>query len=178
MGMSGFAIREMFFLPPLAVARVGGSDTPLDCFHWVTDPSIHAGGRTVIRPAVSFAVQSDASLSAYVPSHIRFSDNGKLRPVAPFFELWIRTWKGEEVPLTLERMAALGVNLADVRFAITIANRKAARRVQHVSCAFVARVKVHGDDHISNPLNAFSPSDPGHPPLVWPSRPISLGSFQ
>ncbi len=176
--LSAYAIREMFFLPPLAIARLGGSDTPLDCFHWAADPGIHAGGRTVIVPAPSFGVQADGSLCLYEPKTIVFSDDGKLRPVAPFFELWVRNFQGDEEPLTLEVLEKLDVGLGDLRFTITVANRKAARRVQHASCEFVARADVLGDDHARRRLDAYSPSDPDHPPLVRQDHPIPLGHFQ
>jgi hypothetical protein len=34
-------IESICFRPPLAIGRVGGSDTPLDAFAWDTDRTIH-----------------------------------------------------------------------------------------------------------------------------------------
>jgi hypothetical protein len=34
-------IEQIFFLPPMAVARLGASDTPLASFTWVEDPATH-----------------------------------------------------------------------------------------------------------------------------------------
>lgn len=49
---------------------------------------LHGGGRTVIEPAVTLEVLDEGSLRTYLPSTIRFRDGERLRPVAPFFELW------------------------------------------------------------------------------------------
>ena len=87
-------IREIYFLPPLAIARLGGSETPLDCFVWDTDKSIHGGNRTAIEPAVSLRVMADGSLRPFMPNAIQFRDGDLLRPVAPFFELWATVEEG------------------------------------------------------------------------------------
>ena len=79
---------DIYFQPPLAIARLGGSDKPLDCFVWDSDKSIHGGNRTVIQPATSLRVVADGSLRPYLPNAIQFRDGDLLRPVAPFFELW------------------------------------------------------------------------------------------
>lgn len=172
---------EMFFLPPLAIARLGGSDTPVESFHWVSDPGTHAAGRTTIEPATTLAMSSDGTLIPYLPRAIRFRDDGKLRPVAPFFELWARTEDSDgirEAPLTLDVLHALGLRLSDLRFVVNVANKKAQRRTEQASCGFVARIELHGDDHGRKPLLACSPHDPDHVPLVRHDAPIPLGAFQ
>ncbi len=126
-------IVELFFLPPLAIGRLGGSDTPLESFHWGADNAIHAAHRTMIEPAVTLEIAEDGTPLPYIPSAIRFRDAGKLRPVAPFFELWVRT-QGEqevrEVPLTLDLLDSLGLEIGDLRFRISVANKKAQRRTR------------------------------------------------
>ena len=70
-------IDRIYFRPPLAIARLGGSDKPLDNFVWDSDKSIHGGNRTVIRPATSLRVVEDGSLRPYLPDVIQFRD-GKI----------------------------------------------------------------------------------------------------
>jgi Ferritin-like len=171
-------IVEMFFLPPLAISRLGGSDTPLDSFRWVTDPGLHSGNRTTIEPAPTIHVAEDGTSSVQLPTEIRFRDGDKLRPVAPFFELWVRSDDRAERPLTLDVLDELKVSLADLRFRVTVANQKARRLTQTASCGFVASVDAKGDMHCRQPLRAFSPKDPDHPPLVRPDAPVPLGHFQ
>src|SRR5215813_377565 len=80
-GALAMQIHEIFFLPPLAIARVGGSDKPLDAFYWDTDKSIHGANRTVIRPDVTLKVLPDGTLRPFKPNAIQFRDGNLLRPV-------------------------------------------------------------------------------------------------
>jgi hypothetical protein len=175
-------IVEIFFLPPLAIGRLGSGDTPLESFAWATDPTLHGGGRTVIVPTVTLEVQGDGSLRTYIPTTIRFRDGEKLRPVAPFFELWARVESAgtepRDVPLTLELLAANGATLDHLQYTATVANKKAQRRTGSAGCSYIARADVAGADHASRPLQAYSPHDPDEQPLVYFDRPISLGHFQ
>ena len=180
----GGSIERIFFRPPLAVARVGGSDTPLESFVWSSDRSIHGAHRTIVTPAVSLAVMADGSLRPYRPGAIQFRDHGLLRPVAPFFELWVR-WSpdGSEEPREEPLTAGLlrrewGIGPAHVEFVVTVANRKAQRRTGLASCAFIAHEQVAGNDHERRPLLACSPHQYGQAPLVSAERPIPLGHFQ
>jgi hypothetical protein len=68
--------------------------------------------------------------------------------------------------------------LADLRFRTTVANRKAQRLTQTAACGFVASVDARGDEYGRQQLNAFSPHDPDHPPLVRVEAPVPLGHFQ
>jgi hypothetical protein len=177
---SGMPITEIYFLPPLAIARLGGSDTPLDCFVWNTDKSIHGGDRTVIEPAVSLRVMSDGSARPFVPNVIQFRDGELLRPVAPFFELWAKLDDGSCQRLTEKLMQAEDPNasLQSVEYRITVANRKAQRRTLSAACAYIAREVVSGDDHQRKPLLAYSPHVAGEEPLVSAENKIPLGHFQ
>jgi hypothetical protein len=176
-------ILKIFFNPPMAIARLGGSDTPLESFTWTEDPSLFGAGRTVITPQISLEVQPDHSVRPYLPSFIRFRDNYKLRPVAPFFELWAEvryTDDGsiKEIPLTYYLLKKIGGSLEGVTYHIMAANRKAERRTGDSSCGFTARIDVRATDHRRRPLFASSPRGPGTEPLVPDTSPILLGHFQ
>lgn len=189
-------ITGIVFRPPLVIARLGGADTPMDSYVWRADPTVHGAARTVIEPAVSFEVLPDGTLSPFVPSVIRFRDRGRLRPVAPFLELWARVQYGvedagsdggtdapapgseAEVPLTGTLLTRIGARRSDVVYGVRVANRKAARRTGDESNGFSAGVQVRGDDVTPRPLLASSPPSPGGTPLVWPEHPVPLGSFQ
>jgi hypothetical protein len=170
-------IKEIYFLPPLAIARLGGSDTPLDCFVWNTDQSLHGGNRTVIEPAVSLRVMSNGSVRPFVPKVIQFRDGELLRPVAPFFELWAKLEDGTSRPLTERLMQDVdpSASLQSVEYRITVANRKAQRRTRSAACAYIAREVVSGDDHQRKQLLAYSPNVPGEEPLVSAKHKIPLG---
>lgn len=172
------AVQRVFFLPPLAIARIGGSDTPLDSFVWGSDPTIHGSHRTVIRPTVSLEVLDDGSLRPYWPSAIQFRDRGLLRPVAPFFELWVKLQNGTCEPLTSTFLAEQDASIESVEYTITVANRKAQRRTGSATCAYIAHTVVSAGDHERKPLSAYSPHNSGEEPLVFQKHPISLGHFQ
>jgi hypothetical protein len=171
-------ILRTFFLPPLAVARVGGSDTPLAAFGWDTGRTISDANRTIVRPEVTLDVLPDGTLRPYLPNSIHFQDRGRLRPVAPFFELWAMVAEDKAVPVTLGLLDERGLSLESVTYTITVANRKAQRRTGSHTCAFVARLSVRGNDHERKPLLACSPHNPGEEPLVYSDRPIRLGHIQ
>ena len=172
---------EMFFLPPIAVARVGGSDNPLEAFEWDSDVSTHGAHQTIIKPTVTLDVAADGSLRAYLPNTIRFRDGDQLRPAAPFFELWLKLeddGKKQDKPATPALLAQLGASLANLQFNVTVANCKAQRRTGSAACSFIARVDVGGNDHQRKPLLAISPYTADQEPLVYPDHPIPLGAFQ
>src|ERR1700674_2908046 len=167
-------IEEVFFLPPMALARLGGSDVPLVSYTWIEDPSLHGAGLTVISPSVSLEVLPDGSVRPFLPTSIQFRDGGKFRPVAPFLELWVRSG-GAEQPVSLKWLKDNKASLASINYTVTAANRKAARRSGDPACAFSATINVPGDDHSQHPLLA---SSSGENPLVLADKPIHLGRFQ
>jgi len=181
----------IFFTPPMAIGRVGASPTPLEAFEWHTSRAAHGGVQTVIRPAVSFRVRDDATLEPYLPEAIHFKDeDGAVRPVAPFFELWGRFQNPddggvEELPLTPTLLSELGITLRHLALEVTASNFKAARRLADavtgaadMGCSFTARIDIAGDDHAPHELLAFSRHTSGQPALVSPDKPIPLGSVQ
>src|SRR5258706_2354163 len=108
-------IEQIFFLPPMAVARVGESDTPLDSFTWVEDPTQHGAGTTVLKPAVTLDVQPNGAVAPVQKTTIQFRDGNLLRPVAPVFELLGKVQgQNDPVPLTSALLAASNGSLNGV----------------------------------------------------------------
>ncbi|MBI5258917.1 MAG: hypothetical protein HY855_20600 [Burkholderiales bacterium] len=174
---------EVFFNPPMAVARFGASPTPLDAFEWRVSRDAHGKVLTVVDPALSLRVAEDGSAQPYLPGHIRFKDDdGSVRPVAPFIELWARLQAAdggvEEEPFTLALMDELRLTLRHFSVQVWAANLKAARRTNDPACGFQARVAFGGEDHTRKPLLASSPHTSGQAPLVSPDRPVPLGQVQ
>ncbi|MFM0670231.1 hypothetical protein [Paraburkholderia sediminicola] len=183
---------SVFFEPPLAFGRLGGSGRPLENYQWCDDTTLHGAGRTVIEPATTLQVLPDGSLAVYRPSVLEFVDDGEFRPVAPFFELWATVeWSSDDpeskthgpgtvsdVPLTETLLGRLGSGLDGVSYSIHLANRKAARRTGDDANAFEAQSRVAGHDFHRQTLYAFTVPKPGMAPLVTSERPIPLGAFQ
>ena len=176
-------ILGIHFRPPLAIARVGGSDTPLECFVWAYDRTTYGAHRTVIRPSLTFEVLEDGSVRPYIPKTIQFRDGDHLRPVAPFFELWASVQSGatgeiEERQVTLRLLEQLGASTDSVDYTITVGNRKAQRRTGSAACAYLARATTSASDWQPKTLLAFSPHNADEVPLVSSDRPVPLGRFQ
>jgi hypothetical protein len=173
---------EVYFQPPLAIARIGPGRSPMPNFRWVTDRSIHGGHRTSVEPDVTLIVEPDGAVTIELPDRIEFCEDGKIRPVAPFFELWVRYVDPDgalkETALTKSLLSELGGSLEGVRYGVTLANRKAQRRTLSAACSFQGVIFVAGNDHTSHEIRAFSPHNPGEVPLVGFDRQIPLGSVQ
>ncbi|KIC41851.1 hypothetical protein RA27_00035 [Ruegeria sp. ANG-R] len=179
-------IQEIFFLPPMAVARLGPGETPLESYEWQQDMDAHGNNKTVIRSNITLREVEDGSVTAYLPDPdtIRFRDEGgALRPVAPFFELWARMHDAEtgeeyETPVTLDLLDDQSLSLQNVRYSVTVGNTKAERRTGDAACGFRARVEIAGQDFTPKPLLAFSPYTSEQQPMVYEHNPIPLGSIR
>jgi hypothetical protein len=177
-------LREIFFLPPMAVARLGAGETPLESFEWVQDLDAHGNNKTVIRANVTLSETEDGNVTAYLPDpdKVRFrdEDTDALRPVAPFFELWALmhdrgTKESYETPVTLELLRELGISLKNLSYTVTVGNKKATRRTGDAACSFRARVSMAGDDHDCHELLGFSPHTSKQQPMVYEHDPIPMG---
>lgn len=170
-------ITELLLLPPFAVARVGGSVTPLENYSWTEDPTQFAAGQTVIKPEATIEVSRDGNQSVYLPAQIRFSDGDKIRPVCPFLEIWCRRGNSKPEPLTIALLYAEGASLENITYEVTAANRKAARRTGDEGCSYSASIVVSAADFRKQPLLASSPQTEGKR-LIGEDKPILLGAFQ
>src|SRR4051812_22391284 len=103
----------------------------MDAFSWVASEEPHLMGETQIRPEWTLDVQSDGSVVSRKPERLVLKDEGRIRPVAPFLELWCdRGDDGDAAgwirqPLTSSLLAAERLNLAALSFTVTAMNRKA-----------------------------------------------------
>ena len=99
-------IRELRILPPLAIARFGAAATPMDNYDATVDPDRPLGYRH-LRPAETFEVDPATGEIARpsCPNRVIFTENGLVRPVAPFLELWALTDDDQLEPLTADLLA-------------------------------------------------------------------------
>ncbi len=139
--MAGDTIRRLLFTPPVAVARLGGSTTPMEAFSWGPgDP--HTIAETRIRPDWTLDVRCRRQRHPRAATTLDVRDGPLLRPVAPFLELWALTGDGPADELA----AAAGhprvcwpptaSTAAAVTFTVDAMNRKAARRTGNPALRF------------------------------------------
>lgn len=141
-------IHELRILPPLAVARLGSAERPLDNYTLADDPERPLDFRRIV-PAETLDVDeaTGAVVRRRVPDAVQFKEGGRFRPVAPFLEVWARTGDAVLEPLTLDLLAAHGLGPDALTWRVEVANRKVARRTRDPNDAVTADTGWFGDDH-------------------------------
>jgi hypothetical protein len=120
-------ITEIRLLPPMAMARLGGPCDPCNNYDLVIADDEPLGFRKIV-PAPTLVVdESTGKIVRSTTEPVTFKDDhGRIRPVAPFLELWGRTGSdGEWVHLTEDMLGDAGL-----RWRVRVANIKAFRRTQ------------------------------------------------
>lgn len=122
-------ILELRILPPLAIGRLGAAQRPVDNYEAVVEPDRPLGYRR-LEPAQTLEVDVDSGRieRAFVPDELTFSEDGKVRPVAPFLELWALTSCGQLEPVTIALLKANGLKPSDVSWRAHVGNHKIFRR--------------------------------------------------
>ena len=120
------AIKELRILPPFAIGRLGSAREPLDNYTLAADTEGPLDFRRIV-PAETLTVddKSGEITGSHVPKAIQFKEDGRIRPVAPFLEVFALTEGDELVPLTKDMVA--GAKLA---WRVRVANRKVVRRTR------------------------------------------------
>jgi hypothetical protein len=164
-------ISEIRILPPLAIARLGSSPTPLANYD-LTLPRNPIGYRKIC-PAETLIVDPDSGeiSAAVVPKKIEFRDGDRIRPVAPFFEVFASIDKGGLEPLTVEVLKRYGLSEADVRWSVRAGNLKVFRRTGIKEDRVYAEVDSVSD-HASHKLEGKCGN------FVTPDSVLPLGSVR
>ncbi|MFJ9840287.1 hypothetical protein ACIRYZ_07435 [Kitasatospora sp. NPDC101155] len=166
------AIKELRILPPLAIGRLGAAARPMDNYEALADPRRPLAPRQ-LRPAPTFEVDPDSgAITSYeAPPELRFTENGDVRPVAPFLEVWALTSEPgrEDVlePLTLDLLARHGLGPEDVHWTVHVGNHKIHRRTGDENDRIDAQAGPF-HDHEMHPLNGTCPN-------FWEGRELPLG---
>ncbi|WP_058043673.1 hypothetical protein [Streptomyces roseifaciens] len=156
------AIKELRILPPLAIGRLGEATRPMDNYEVLVDPHNLLAPRQLL-PAPTFDVDPDsgAITSADAPLALQFTEDGMVRPVAPFLEVWALTSEPgrDDVlePLTVQMLERYRLGPEDVRWSVHVANHKIYRRTGVEADRIDARVgPIH--DHAVHALNGTCPN--------------------
>lgn len=146
-------IKSLRILPPLAIGRLGSAEDPLDNYTIEVDDEATLGFRRIV-PAKTLVVSpSSGEISGTrLARNISFSEDGKIRPVAPFLEVFAVLEDDRLVPLTVHLLAANGLTPAAVKWRVTVANRKIYRRTQKAHDIIEAKVDWFSH-HLRQPLH-------------------------
>lgn len=150
-------ILELRILPPFAIGRLGSSPEPMDNYDLEIDPQDPTGYRRLV-PAETLRVDHNTGeLSAWRPPQLRFKDAlGRVRPVAPFLEVWARFEpEGPLLPLTAEHLAALGLGPEAVQWRVQVGNIKVFRRTGDLDDQVQADTGLFSD-HAAHELSGRS----------------------
>jgi hypothetical protein len=152
------AIKQLKILPPFAIGRLGSADEPMDNYTIdlaaATDEPEPLGYRK-LKPLETLIVgeRSGEVEGVRTPTlPLQFKVNGRIRPVAPFLEVFALTDDGELQPLTVDLLSANGFTVKDVTWKVRVANRKVARRTGDENDV-VATDDVLIGDHDIHPLH-------------------------
>ena len=143
-------ITRIWIHPPLAFARVGGSEKPCDNFSWGSDDLTPEGtARTKIVPMKSLAVAQDGTVTDYDPEEpFKFKDGDAFRPVCPFFELhgeWVIDGEEGKGQLTKTVLDQLKIPLGALKWKVDVLNLKAFNLTKSLGDRIEASVEIKGD---------------------------------
>jgi hypothetical protein len=146
------SILEIRILPPLAIARLGSSVEPLENYDLVVDEPL---GYRTIRPAETLWVDRATGeiAEAYTPRDVQFRDGDRIRPVAPFLDVFARTSDDVLEPLTADLLKAEGLAPEDLRWTVKLGNIKAYRRTRDDNDKILAVANF--SDHARHPLEGM-----------------------
>lgn len=123
-------IREIRLLPPLAISRLGASPEPVNNYDVVVDPEEPLGFRRIVPQPTLVVDPHTGRITARETRPVTFKDEeGRVRPVAPFIELWGLIGK-EWVHLTKGQLDEAGVR--GIRWRAQVGNIKMFRRTGNV----------------------------------------------
>lgn len=143
-------IIDLRILPPIAIGRLGSSDTPLDAFDLKVLKEKPLDFR-LIDPQLSLKIDPvTGHIESYHPEKIVFKDakdindkQGTVRPAAPFLEVFAITDENPEilVPLTTNLLNEVGLSVKEISWHIDIGNIKIFRRTQCLEDKIDAKIE-------------------------------------
>jgi hypothetical protein len=143
-------IKQLRILPPFAIGRLGSATSePMDnySFDLDIDPDIEKplGYRQIkAQPTLIVNENSGEIECEHTPTTLEFKRGHKIRPVAPFLEVFAVTDKDELVPLTLGLLKENGLTVENISWKVRVSNRKVVRRTQNEND------RVHAEVEFSN----------------------------
>ncbi len=137
--MSIFALH---ILPPFAIGRLGSASEPVDNYTIEENPEHPLDFRTIKGKETLIVDEASGEISgSRIPETLAFKQGGRIRPVAPFLEVFAQTDADPSKPLqplTLTLLAQHGLSEGDVSWRVSVANRKVVRRTNNLDDLVVA----------------------------------------
>jgi hypothetical protein len=149
-------IKQLRILPPFAIGRLGSADEPMDNYSFDLNIDHHLEqplGYRQLKPQPTLIVNKDSGEieGDRPPDTLEFKRGGKIRPVAPFLEVFAVIENDELVPLTVELLRNHDLTVKDIAWHVKVSNRKVVRRTQNPADLVVAEINF--SDHRSYTLH-------------------------
>lgn len=151
-------IQDIRILPSLAIGRLGSAEEPLDNYEIHNDPQEPLGYRRITRAETLIVDTATGEITGTLPPSDEppaFKTGKKIRPVAPFMEVFATVTENDEsrlVPLDMHLLEAAGLR---VRWQIATGNLKVFRRTQKDKDKILAHIN-NLEDHALHPLKGES----------------------
>jgi hypothetical protein len=125
-------IKQLRILPPFAIGRLGSASEPMDnyTFDLDIDPADPLGYRELkAQPTLIVNENSGEIDGQRTPGKLEFKHGGRIRPVAPFLEVYAVTDTDETLqPLTTALLRKHELGEHSIAWRATVSNRKIVRR--------------------------------------------------
>ncbi|MDE2600920.1 MAG: hypothetical protein KGL62_00985 [Bradyrhizobium sp.] len=125
-------IKQLRILPPFAIGRLGSASEPMDNYTFDLDinPADPLGYRQLkAQPTLIVDENSGEIKDEITPPRLEFKHGGRIRPVAPFLEVYAITDTDETLqPLTTTLLRKHELNEHGISWRATVSNRKIVRR--------------------------------------------------
>ena len=149
-------IKQLRILPPFAIGRLGSASEPMDNYTFDLDIDPDRAdplGYRELKPQPTLIVNENSGEieKQRTPHTLEFKRGDKIRPVAPFLEVFAVTDADELVPLTTALLQKEGLNDHNISWRATVSNRKIVRRTGDEDDLVHAQTKWFSD-HRSHTL--------------------------
>ncbi|MCB2406352.1 hypothetical protein [Hymenobacter lucidus] len=137
-------------LPPIAIGRLGASETPLEAYDLAIAADKPLDFRQIIPRDTLQIDTATGTATEYLPKSIRFKDaasvrakDGRIRPVAPFLEVFAITDEAPDalVPLTVDMLEQAGCTMQDIHWQVSVGNIKVFRRTGDEQDKIIAELR-------------------------------------
>jgi hypothetical protein len=178
-------IKELRILPPFAIGRLGSASEPMDnySFDLDIDPASEEplGYRQIkAEPTLIVNENSGEIESECTPPTLEFKRDGKIRPVAPFLEVFAVTDNDQLVPLTVDLLGKHDLAVNNVSWQVKVSNRKVVRRTEDEHDLVHAEIEF--SDHEIHPLKGecdnFIPKDISPNDIIPKDPVVNFGSVR
>ena len=169
-------IKDLRILPPFAIGRLGSAPEPMDNYTIEDDPDHPLGFRRLAGAPTFVVDERSGEIRETRDGSPEFKQDGRIRPVAPFLEVFAVTADDVLEPLTLDLLRRHELDETKVSWRAVVANRKVVRRTGNEDDLVSADTKWfsgHARKRLEGHCNNFAKStdfiDFGHVRYIKPT---------